>query len=158
MIRKPYKVYVCWDEGDAENGPSINGFNELVFAKNKEDAEAFFKEEYTGCDIYAKLADKDYIEEKKQEWEDERAILELEWYLENYEIIIAGYTDAEKDLAIERINFESDFHSWQDVYKVFLSLNDDDAIFDFYRKGRGNNYFERAWIEWNTKPSQINEV
>ena len=150
MIRKPYKVYVCWEEGDAENGPSLNGFDDLVFAKDEKDAVAFFNDE--GADgITVELADKDYIEQKKQEWEDERAILELEWYLENYEKIIAGYTDAEKELAIERINFESDFHSWQEVYKVFLSLNDDNDIFDFYRKGRGNNYFERAWIEWNTK-------
>lgn len=151
MKRKPYKIIIFTDDGDVESGPIIHDYDMLIYAKDEKDAKEIVEKYYDGYDgISIELADKDYIEENIRLCEDERDIAELEWYLENYDKIISGYRPEDKEEALRQIEVEKDFHSWTDVYKMFMSLAEED-VEDFYYTHRGNIYFDRAWIEWNKK-------
>lgn len=154
--RLPWRVVLGWDDGGPESGPIWKANEFLIYAPTKEAAIAEVVEEwvndpseYESIDAYP--ADQEFIDEHASIVDDEQEIGIHKTYLEHPEYFYPW----DEDIPWDRIDFEKQFTSWKQVYDKFVELGDEDAVYKFYKRGDGNPYFERAWIEWNSGSSPV---
>ena len=154
-MKLPWKVVIGWDAGGPESGPIWRSDDTLIYAYSAEDAIEEAKKYYNNPseyeDFYAVLADPEYVDEYRRHTEDPQTIGELQTWLENPDwFSYEGGPDVHK-----QADFERNYTSWQQVYDEFEKLGDEDAVYEFYKRGDGNPYFERAWIEWNSGSAPV---
>lgn len=144
--RQPWKVTVTVDNGGPESGPMIDGYDMLVWARSKQEAEQSVLDEFddaaTADGVYAEPADPAYVELATREAENEQ-------WIDEQEAWNAGMMDyAFEPDDEEQHEWESQYHSWQQVYDEMKDMEDAEA-YEFFRRATHNPYFHRAWIEYN---------